>query len=243
MYFFPPLLLGITSVWFFCEVDKTVFASKGKKTVDARAVCIPPVTHRPVTAALTVPRLCCHLSPESQHPPTSPCKLSSQHRKLLCGVYKYLARRKLYSSICHRNFRQGWWFFFFWSKLVIWQKNKALYCSQKSLGGVEKISVCLQLKHRECCLWSTPPLLHSCLCHFGLLLFQRDEETCPTLAPACSCTSGRPGLPGPPGPPVSSPFHAVYWFTDIASCSSGMSGMRRMLLGLREDLESWNHLD
>uniref|UniRef100_A0A8C0EXE8 Collagen alpha-1(XX) chain n=1 Tax=Bubo bubo TaxID=30461 RepID=A0A8C0EXE8_BUBBB len=36
----------------------------------------------------------------------------------------------------------------------------------------------------------------------------RDEETCPTLAPACSCTSGRPGLPGPPGPPVSSPFHA-----------------------------------
>uniref|UniRef100_A0A8B9V526 Collagen alpha-1(XX) chain n=1 Tax=Anas zonorhyncha TaxID=75864 RepID=A0A8B9V526_9AVES len=35
----------------------------------------------------------------------------------------------------------------------------------------------------------------------------RDEETCPTLAPACSCTSGRPGLPGPPGPPVSSPFH------------------------------------
>uniref|UniRef100_A0A663MU80 Collagen alpha-1(XX) chain n=1 Tax=Athene cunicularia TaxID=194338 RepID=A0A663MU80_ATHCN len=34
----------------------------------------------------------------------------------------------------------------------------------------------------------------------------RDEETCPTLAPACSCTSGRPGLPGPPGPPVSSPF-------------------------------------
>uniref|UniRef100_A0A8C3JYN8 Collagen alpha-1(XX) chain n=1 Tax=Calidris pygmaea TaxID=425635 RepID=A0A8C3JYN8_9CHAR len=38
----------------------------------------------------------------------------------------------------------------------------------------------------------------------------RDEETCPTLAPACSCTSGRPGLPGPPGPPVSSPFHAVY---------------------------------
>uniref|UniRef100_A0A8C8B081 Collagen alpha-1(XX) chain n=1 Tax=Otus sunia TaxID=257818 RepID=A0A8C8B081_9STRI len=36
----------------------------------------------------------------------------------------------------------------------------------------------------------------------------RDEETCPTLAPACSCTSGRPGLPGPPGPPVSSPFYA-----------------------------------
>uniref|UniRef100_A0A493TC38 Collagen alpha-1(XX) chain n=1 Tax=Anas platyrhynchos platyrhynchos TaxID=8840 RepID=A0A493TC38_ANAPP len=35
----------------------------------------------------------------------------------------------------------------------------------------------------------------------------RDEETCPTSAPACSCTSGRPGLPGPPGPPVSSPFH------------------------------------
>uniref|UniRef100_A0A8C0AQ17 Collagen alpha-1(XX) chain n=1 Tax=Buteo japonicus TaxID=224669 RepID=A0A8C0AQ17_9AVES len=34
----------------------------------------------------------------------------------------------------------------------------------------------------------------------------RDEETCPTLAPACSCTSGRPGSPGPPGPPVSSPF-------------------------------------
>eukprot|EP00075_Anas_platyrhynchos_P039598 XP_027328851.1 collagen alpha-1(XX) chain isoform X2 [Anas platyrhynchos] len=31
----------------------------------------------------------------------------------------------------------------------------------------------------------------------------RDEETCPTLAPACSCTSGRPGLPGPPGPPGS----------------------------------------
>uniref|UniRef100_U3IHX3 Collagen type XX alpha 1 chain n=1 Tax=Anas platyrhynchos platyrhynchos TaxID=8840 RepID=U3IHX3_ANAPP len=29
----------------------------------------------------------------------------------------------------------------------------------------------------------------------------RDEETCPTSAPACSCTSGRPGLPGPPGPP------------------------------------------
>uniref|UniRef100_A0A672UIA4 Collagen type XX alpha 1 chain n=1 Tax=Strigops habroptila TaxID=2489341 RepID=A0A672UIA4_STRHB len=43
----------------------------------------------------------------------------------------------------------------------------------------------------------------------------RDEETCPSLAPACSCSSGRPGLPGPPGPPVSSPFHAVYctqWF-------------------------------
>uniref|UniRef100_A0A8C9NNF7 Collagen alpha-1(XX) chain n=2 Tax=Carduelinae TaxID=37599 RepID=A0A8C9NNF7_SERCA len=31
----------------------------------------------------------------------------------------------------------------------------------------------------------------------------RDEDTCPTLAPACSCTSGRPGLPGPPGPPGS----------------------------------------
>ncbi|XP_032054527.1 collagen alpha-1(XX) chain isoform X1 [Aythya fuligula] len=31
----------------------------------------------------------------------------------------------------------------------------------------------------------------------------RDEETCPTLAPACSCTSGHPGLPGPPGPPGS----------------------------------------
>uniref|UniRef100_A0A8C5TCW1 Collagen alpha-1(XX) chain n=1 Tax=Malurus cyaneus samueli TaxID=2593467 RepID=A0A8C5TCW1_9PASS len=35
----------------------------------------------------------------------------------------------------------------------------------------------------------------------------RDEDTCPTLAPACSCTSGRPGLPGPPGPPVSSLSH------------------------------------
>ncbi|OXB67866.1 hypothetical protein ASZ78_005548, partial [Callipepla squamata] len=31
----------------------------------------------------------------------------------------------------------------------------------------------------------------------------RDEESCPTIAPACSCTSGRPGLPGPPGPPGS----------------------------------------
>uniref|UniRef100_A0A8C4TTP3 Collagen alpha-1(XX) chain n=1 Tax=Falco tinnunculus TaxID=100819 RepID=A0A8C4TTP3_FALTI len=31
----------------------------------------------------------------------------------------------------------------------------------------------------------------------------RDEDTCPSLAPACSCTSGRPGLPGPPGPPGS----------------------------------------
>ncbi|XP_054247953.1 collagen alpha-1(XX) chain [Indicator indicator] len=31
----------------------------------------------------------------------------------------------------------------------------------------------------------------------------RDEETCPTLAPACSCASGHPGLPGPPGPPGS----------------------------------------
>ncbi|XP_035755165.1 collagen alpha-1(XX) chain [Egretta garzetta] len=31
----------------------------------------------------------------------------------------------------------------------------------------------------------------------------RDEETCPSLAPACSCTSGHPGLPGPPGPPGS----------------------------------------
>ncbi|XP_025948628.2 collagen alpha-1(XX) chain [Dromaius novaehollandiae] len=31
----------------------------------------------------------------------------------------------------------------------------------------------------------------------------RDEETCPTLAPACTCTSGLPGLPGPPGPPGS----------------------------------------
>ncbi|NWY68605.1 COKA1 protein, partial [Erithacus rubecula] len=31
----------------------------------------------------------------------------------------------------------------------------------------------------------------------------RDEDTCPTLAPACSCTSGHPGLPGPPGPPGS----------------------------------------
>uniref|UniRef100_A0A669NZU2 Collagen alpha-1(XX) chain n=1 Tax=Phasianus colchicus TaxID=9054 RepID=A0A669NZU2_PHACC len=29
----------------------------------------------------------------------------------------------------------------------------------------------------------------------------RDEESCPSIAPACSCTSGRPGLPGPPGPP------------------------------------------
>ncbi|XP_062360948.1 collagen alpha-1(XX) chain [Cinclus cinclus] len=31
----------------------------------------------------------------------------------------------------------------------------------------------------------------------------RDEDTCPTLAAACSCTSGCPGLPGPPGPPGS----------------------------------------
>ncbi|XP_071616240.1 collagen alpha-1(XX) chain [Heliangelus exortis] len=31
----------------------------------------------------------------------------------------------------------------------------------------------------------------------------RDEETCPSIAPACSCTSGHPGLPGPPGPPGS----------------------------------------
>uniref|UniRef100_A0A8C3KZX4 Collagen type XX alpha 1 chain n=1 Tax=Chrysolophus pictus TaxID=9089 RepID=A0A8C3KZX4_CHRPC len=31
----------------------------------------------------------------------------------------------------------------------------------------------------------------------------RDEESCPSIAPACSCTSGRPGLPGPPGPPGS----------------------------------------
>ncbi|KFV72898.1 Collagen alpha-1(XX) chain, partial [Struthio camelus australis] len=31
----------------------------------------------------------------------------------------------------------------------------------------------------------------------------RDEETCPTLSPACTCTSGLPGLPGPPGPPGS----------------------------------------
>uniref|UniRef100_A0A8B9NT82 Collagen alpha-1(XX) chain n=1 Tax=Apteryx owenii TaxID=8824 RepID=A0A8B9NT82_APTOW len=35
----------------------------------------------------------------------------------------------------------------------------------------------------------------------------RDEETCPTLAPACTCTSGLPGLPGPPGPPVSLSSH------------------------------------
>ncbi|XP_025057443.1 collagen alpha-1(XX) chain [Alligator sinensis] len=31
----------------------------------------------------------------------------------------------------------------------------------------------------------------------------RDEETCPALAPACTCMSGVPGLPGPPGPPGS----------------------------------------
>uniref|UniRef100_A0A7M4EDF1 Collagen type XX alpha 1 chain n=1 Tax=Crocodylus porosus TaxID=8502 RepID=A0A7M4EDF1_CROPO len=35
----------------------------------------------------------------------------------------------------------------------------------------------------------------------------RDEETCPALAPACTCMSSVPGLPGPPGPPVSSDFH------------------------------------
>uniref|UniRef100_A0A452GNU7 Collagen alpha-1(XX) chain n=1 Tax=Gopherus agassizii TaxID=38772 RepID=A0A452GNU7_9SAUR len=29
----------------------------------------------------------------------------------------------------------------------------------------------------------------------------RNEETCPTLTPSCTCTSGIPGLPGPPGPP------------------------------------------
>ncbi|XP_065422222.1 collagen alpha-1(XX) chain isoform X6 [Chrysemys picta bellii] len=31
----------------------------------------------------------------------------------------------------------------------------------------------------------------------------RNEETCPTLTPSCTCTSGIPGLPGPPGPPGS----------------------------------------
>ncbi|XP_026508582.1 collagen alpha-1(XX) chain isoform X3 [Terrapene carolina triunguis] len=31
----------------------------------------------------------------------------------------------------------------------------------------------------------------------------RNEETCPTLTPFCTCTSGIPGLPGPPGPPGS----------------------------------------
>ncbi|XP_019365652.1 PREDICTED: collagen alpha-1(XX) chain [Gavialis gangeticus] len=31
----------------------------------------------------------------------------------------------------------------------------------------------------------------------------RDEETCPALAPACTCMSSVPGLPGPPGPPGS----------------------------------------
>ncbi|XP_072852842.2 collagen alpha-1(XX) chain [Pogona vitticeps] len=29
----------------------------------------------------------------------------------------------------------------------------------------------------------------------------RDEETCPSQLPSCSCTSGIPGLQGPPGPP------------------------------------------
>ncbi|XP_066480827.1 collagen alpha-1(XX) chain [Tiliqua scincoides] len=31
----------------------------------------------------------------------------------------------------------------------------------------------------------------------------RDEETCPSLLPSCSCISEIPGLPGPPGPPGS----------------------------------------
>ncbi|XP_077191952.1 collagen alpha-1(XX) chain isoform X1 [Paroedura picta] len=31
----------------------------------------------------------------------------------------------------------------------------------------------------------------------------RDEETCPSVFPSCTCTSGIPGVPGPPGPPGS----------------------------------------
>lgn len=84
-----------------------------------------------------------------------------------------------------------------------------------------------------------PLLLHSCSRHLGFLSFQRDEETCPTLAPACSCTSGHPGLPGPPGPPVSSPFHmflqsSIYCI--LVSCCSGTPGLRIILLGLHETL-------
>ena len=56
--------------------------------------------------------LCCHLSPEAQHPPALPFRLSSQHRKLFCGIYKYLARRELSSSMCYAYFRQGCFIFF-----------------------------------------------------------------------------------------------------------------------------------
>lgn len=70
------------------EVNKTAFASKGKKTPHPSAVYIPPVMTSSVTAVLTVLRLCCHLSPESQHPPALPFKFSFQHRKVLCGVYE-----------------------------------------------------------------------------------------------------------------------------------------------------------
>uniref|UniRef100_A0A8C4TTQ4 Collagen alpha-1(XX) chain n=1 Tax=Falco tinnunculus TaxID=100819 RepID=A0A8C4TTQ4_FALTI len=70
----------------------------------------------------------------------------------------------------------------------------------------------------------------------------RDEDTCPSLAPACSCTSGRPGLPGPPGPPVSSPSTQHVACTGVDSCCLGMVGMRIMLLGFRKILESENHL-
>lgn len=36
-----------------------------------------------------------------------------------------------------------------------------------------------------------------------IFLLQRDEESCPAPAYACTCTSDAPGRPGDTGPPVS----------------------------------------
>uniref|UniRef100_A0A670Z5A6 Collagen type XX alpha 1 chain n=1 Tax=Pseudonaja textilis TaxID=8673 RepID=A0A670Z5A6_PSETE len=43
----------------------------------------------------------------------------------------------------------------------------------------------------------------------SLISPKRDEETCPSLLPSCSCTSDIPGLPGPPGPPLGNKSESV----------------------------------
>lgn len=151
------------------------------------------------------------LSPRAQHPLLFPS--NPWHRRLLCGACEYLARSKLsFWTSC--KFQAGLVHIHIqvYSLNVLFDRKIRHWKFYKKFFVVEKICVFLHwkdwlLKHWKCYLSSIPLLLHSCSHHLGFLSFQRDEETCPTLAPACSCTSGRPGLPGPPGPPVSSPFH------------------------------------
>lgn len=127
---------------------------------------------------------------------------------------------------------------FFCLNLLFNRKNKALDCSQKSFSGIgKKKSAFLQVKDRilkHCVLLVSHPALavQLLMTVFGLISFQRDEDTCPTLAPACSCTSGRPGLPGPPGPPVSSLSHPVCCMCWCCFVFCGMLGMWITPLGL-----------